>query len=75
MISELIRACDTDLAARPPSADAVLAGERRALARAITCLQAGRLPDADRTALARAAGDRPVPMLGITGTAWIPSTR
>ena len=68
MVNELIRACDTDLAARPPSVDAVLAGERRALARAITCLQAGRLPDADRTALAKAAEDRPVPVLGITGT-------
>ena len=68
MINELIQACDTDLAARPPSVDAVLAGEQRALARAITCLQAGRLPDADKTALAKAAGDRPVPVLGITGT-------
>ena len=62
MINELIRDCDTDLAAR--AAD----GSRRcwpatasALARAITCLQAGRLPDADRAALAaprRAAGSR-----------------
>jgi len=68
MINELIQACDTDLAARPPSADAVLAGEQRALARAITCLQAGRLPDADKTTLAKAAGDRPVPLLGINGT-------
>jgi methylmalonyl-CoA mutase len=68
MINELIRACDTDLAARPPSADVVLAGERRALARAITCLQAGRLPDSEQQALVTAAGDRRVPVLGITGT-------
>ena len=67
MINELIRACDTDLAARPPSVDAVLAGERRALARAITCLQAGRLPDATERRW-RSRRDRPVPVLGITGT-------
>ena len=56
MINELIRDCDTDLAARAAAAEAVLAGERRALARAITCLQAGQLPDpAGRRALAAAA--------------------
>jgi methylmalonyl-CoA mutase len=68
MINELIRDCDTDLAASPPPADAVLAGERGALARAVTCLQEGRLPEADRQALAAAAADRRVPVLGITGT-------
>jgi isobutyryl-CoA mutase len=68
MINELIRACDTDLAALPPSVDAVLAGERRALARAITCLQAGRLPAADGRAIETAVADRRVPVLGITGT-------
>ena len=68
MINELIRECDTDLAAAPPPAEAVIAGERRALARAVTCLQAGRLPEADLTALAAAAAARPVPVLGITGT-------
>ena len=68
MINELVRACDVDLAARPPEADAVLAGDRTALARAITCLQEGRLPDADRRALAEAAARRHVPVLGITGT-------
>ena len=45
MINELIRDCDTDLASQPPRLEAVLAGERRALARAITCLQAGKLQD------------------------------
>jgi isobutyryl-CoA mutase len=68
MINELIRDCDTDLAAQPPRAEAVLAGERTALARAITCLQDGRLPKADLTALTRAAAQRRVPVLGITGT-------
>ena len=68
MINELIRDCDTDLAAQPPGADAVLAGDRTALARAITCLQGGRLPEPAWLALAAAAGARPVPVLGITGT-------
>jgi methylmalonyl-CoA mutase len=68
MINELIRDCDTDLAASPPPADALIAGERRALSRAITCLQEGRLPAADRAALAEAAAARRVPVLGITGT-------
>jgi methylmalonyl-CoA mutase len=68
MINELIRDCDVDLAASPAPAEAVLAGERRALARTITCLQEGRLPDADRAALAAAAASRQVPVLGITGT-------
>ena len=69
MINELIRECDTDLAAQPPRLEAVLAGERRALARAITCLQAGELRDAaDFAALTAAAAARRVPVLGITGT-------
>src|SRR5579863_986386 len=68
MINELIRDCDVDLAAEPPAAEAVLAGDRRALARAITCLQAGRLPEPDQAALTAAAASRRVPVLGITGT-------
>ena len=48
MINELIRDCDLDLAGAPASADAVLAGDRRALARTITCLQAGRCPSRTR---------------------------
>ncbi len=51
MINELIRDCDTDLAARPANMEAVLAGERQALARTITCLQAGALPEPDQAAL------------------------
>src|SRR6201996_2242777 len=68
MINELIRDCDTDLAASPPPAEAVIAGERRALARAITCVREGRRPDDARTARAAAAASRSVPVLGITGT-------
>src|ERR1700723_135238 len=68
MINELIRDCDTDLTEQPPSAEALLTGDRSALARAITCLQAGRLPDGEVAALTAAAGSRRVPVLGITGT-------
>ncbi|RAY11013.1 methylmalonyl-CoA mutase [Actinomadura craniellae] len=68
MINELIRDCDVDLAADPAPVEAVLAGERTALARTITCLQGGTLAAADRRALAEAAGARRIPVLGITGT-------
>jgi isobutyryl-CoA mutase len=68
MINELIRDCDVDLTADPAPVEAVLAGERRALARTITCLQGGRLPDDVRTTLAEAAASRTVPVLGVTGT-------
>jgi methylmalonyl-CoA mutase len=66
MINELIRDCDTDLAAQPPGPDAIFAGEPTALSRAITCLQEGRLPESVRAALAQ--NSRKVPVLGITGT-------
>ncbi|HEY0934109.1 MAG TPA: fused isobutyryl-CoA mutase/GTPase IcmF, partial [Trebonia sp.] len=68
MINELIQAADTDLAALPPEPDAVLSGDRPALARAITCLQAGRLAEPARQAITAAAAGRRVPVLGITGT-------
>jgi isobutyryl-CoA mutase len=68
MINELIAACDTDLAAQPPSAEALLTGDRTALARVITCLQAGQLPDPVWQAVTTAAQARQVPVLGITGT-------
>ena len=68
MINELIRDCDVDLAAQPPATEAVLAGDRRALARAITCLQAGTLPEDGQRAIKEAAKNRRVPVLGITGT-------
>ena len=68
MINELIRECDVDLAAEPPPLEAVLAGDRRALARAITCLQGGP-PAGRRPGRAGRRGRRPpCPVLGITGT-------
>lgn len=68
MINELVRTCDVDLSTEPPALDAVLAGERAALARAITCLQQDALPDPVRGGLLGAARSRRVPVLGITGT-------
>ncbi|WP_328409803.1 fused isobutyryl-CoA mutase/GTPase IcmF [Nocardia sp. NBC_00403] len=68
MINELVRQCDVDLSTDRPSIDAVLAGERTALARAITCLQQDSLTPAERDALTTAAAARAVPVLGITGT-------
>ncbi|MVU78671.1 methylmalonyl-CoA mutase [Nocardia sp. ET3-3] len=68
MINELISACDVDLSQTPASIEAVLTGDRAALARTLTCLQQGTLPEADRAALTAAAAGRHVPVLGITGT-------
>ncbi|WP_330232766.1 methylmalonyl-CoA mutase family protein [Nocardia sp. NBC_00508] len=68
MINQLIRDCDIDVAAQPSALDAVLAGERAALARVITCLQGNTLPETDRRKLIEAAAARRVPVLGITGT-------
>ncbi len=68
MINQLIKAADNDLTARQPDQDAVLTGDRQALARAITCLQAGRLAGTARQAITAAAAGRRVPVLGITGT-------
>ncbi|MCU1593381.1 MAG: Methylmalonyl-CoA mutase, large subunit [Frankiales bacterium] len=65
MINTLVAACDTDLAATPPSVEDVVGGNPVALARAITVLEAGRSPELAEN-VAEAA--RPVPVLGITGT-------
>ncbi|MFT4010803.1 MAG: methylmalonyl-CoA mutase family protein [Nocardioidaceae bacterium] len=69
MINKLIEQCDLDLWEQGPArADAVLAGDRAGLARAVTGAEAGRLP-ADLLARVREAADaRKVPVLGITGT-------
>ncbi len=69
MIAQVIDACAFDLVDLAPlDVDAVLAGERPAIARALTAAEAGRITDADRTRLHEAAAARPVPVLGITGT-------
>ncbi|PPK66672.1 methylmalonyl-CoA mutase family protein [Actinokineospora auranticolor] len=67
MINTMIEACDRDPAeGAPVTADALLAGDHAALARAITRIEAGSL-DADVRAAIEGA-DRRVPVLGITGT-------
>nr|WP_181697497.1 fused isobutyryl-CoA mutase/GTPase IcmF [Nocardia sp. GTS18] len=68
MINELIRLCDVDRAAVAPDLNALYTGDRIALARTITCLQQGALPETDRAAILAAADTREVPVLGITGT-------
>jgi len=67
MINLMIRECDVDLTATPPTSyDGVFAGEHATLARALTLAEAGVLP-ADVLDRVRRS-ERPVPVLGITGT-------
>ena len=70
MINLLIEECDRDLAAArcPPPLEALEAGDHRALARWITCLEAGAVDPAAVDALRAPADRRPAPVLGITGT-------
>ncbi len=69
MINLLIQECDRDLAADPsPPLDSVEAGDHRALARWISCIEAGALDQDDADALRSRFGQHPVPVLGITGT-------
>jgi methylmalonyl-CoA mutase len=70
MVNTIIEACDVDLAATTGgvAVDEVLAGGRRALAQAITAIEAGVLPPEALDELRLAADQRPVPVLGVTGT-------
>ncbi|WP_406629198.1 fused isobutyryl-CoA mutase/GTPase IcmF [Amycolatopsis sp. WGS_07] len=69
MINMMIKACDSDLSAQPPaSVDKLLSGDVPALARVITQLQRENLPAEWLSAITEAAGQRQVPVLGITGT-------
>ncbi|KQP84068.1 fused isobutyryl-CoA mutase/GTPase IcmF [Aeromicrobium sp. Leaf291] len=69
MINSVVRDCDVDLTTLGDfDVDAVLAGDRSAVARAITLAETGRLADADRQRLQDAAAAHPSPVLGITGT-------
>ncbi|WP_248958594.1 fused isobutyryl-CoA mutase/GTPase IcmF [Sphaerisporangium perillae] len=67
MINTLIEACDVDLT-RDGEPPAVLTGDQRAVARAITYVEAGRAGAAYLETLRTAAQARRVPVLGITGT-------
>ncbi|WP_030526783.1 fused isobutyryl-CoA mutase/GTPase IcmF [Phycicoccus jejuensis] len=69
MVNQVVAACDNDLwELAPTSVEAVLSGERSAVARAISGAETGHLDDAFRGELQRAAAARTVPVLGITGT-------
>jgi len=69
MINQLIRECDRDLAAEPaPPLDDLYGGDRRALARMITRLEAGAVDAPTLAAVVGVAALRSVPVLGITGT-------
>ena len=70
MIDDMLRRADQDLCAElPASLDALLAGDRRALARVISALEGAALPqDMHQALLAHAAQQRNIPVLGVTGT-------
>lgn len=69
MVNQVVAACDTDLwESAPTTLEAVLSGERSAVARALTGAETGRIDDTLRAELERAAAARTVPVLGITGT-------
>ncbi|MGW0584008.1 methylmalonyl-CoA mutase family protein [Streptomyces sp. NPDC002920] len=67
MVNSVIEDCDFDLwDGKPADADAVLAGDRFAIARAVTGAELGKLPPEFLQRLRATA--RTVPVLGITGT-------
>jgi methylmalonyl-CoA mutase len=70
MIDDMLRRADQDLCAEVPgSLDALLAGERRVLARVITALEGAAVPEPlHQQLLGEAAKRTNVPVLGITGT-------
>ncbi len=69
MVNSLVAECDRavpDLTG--PEMEALLTGDGRALARALTTAENGDLSEEDRGAIRAAAGRRRVPVLGVTGT-------
>ncbi|CAM5675292.1 fused isobutyryl-CoA mutase/GTPase IcmF [Streptomyces griseorubiginosus] len=69
MVNTVVRDCDFDLwDGKPADLSAVLAGDRFAIARAVTGAELGKLPAEFRAELRTAAAGRRVPVLGITGT-------
>ncbi|MEX3106417.1 MULTISPECIES: fused isobutyryl-CoA mutase/GTPase IcmF [unclassified Streptomyces] len=67
MVNSVVQDCDFDLwDGRPADVDAVLAGDRSAVARAVTGAELGKLPREFMQTLR--ATTRTVPVLGITGT-------
>src|SRR5204863_985841 len=69
MINEVVTVCDFDLAQdRPKDLNGLKTGDKRALARFITGLEAEAVPPKLRDELLRAAEASKAPVLGITGT-------
>ena len=70
MIDDMLAQANQDLCADlPASLDALMAGDRRALARVITALEGAVMPEvAHKALLAHAQQRSGVPVLGITGT-------
>ena len=68
MINDMIAACDHDLSAQPLSLEALRSGDRNALARWITTLEADTVDTATVKALHELAAQKQTPSLGITGT-------
>lgn len=69
MVNSVVKDCDFDLwDGKPADASAVLAGDRFAVARAITGAELGKLAPDFMERLRTSAATRPVPVLGITGT-------
>ncbi|HNB90934.1 MAG TPA: cobalamin-dependent protein, partial [Plasticicumulans sp.] len=69
MINLMVEDCDVDLAAQAPATlDGLRAGDRLALARWLSVLEAGRMAASLRDELLQVAQARRAPVLGITGT-------
>jgi len=68
MINDMIAACDQNLAEKPLTLDALKSGDRNALARWITMLEAGAVDAATLKTLHEAISTKSTPTLGITGT-------
>ena len=68
MVNLMIAECDREPAPETLDIDGVAAGNETAIARVITAAERGRLTDAHRTQLASLTANKPVPVLGITGT-------
>ncbi|NRQ48674.1 fused isobutyryl-CoA mutase/GTPase IcmF [Aeromicrobium stalagmiti] len=69
MINSVVKDCDFDLkAVGELDLDAVVAGDRASIARAITYAESGSLSDDQRERIRSAAAGHTSPVLGITGT-------
>ncbi|MEO6473028.1 MAG: fused isobutyryl-CoA mutase/GTPase IcmF [Aeromicrobium sp.] len=68
MINSVVKDCDFDLTEQPADVSALLAGERSAIARAITIAERDRLTPEAINQITVAAKASKAPVLGITGT-------